>query len=134
MQIIMENSNNLINLMEKIENFLIFSNNNKNCISKNNPKFNNIKSNITNLFENSILLPAIGVSIHNLTVEEMKVGNWLQINFSSEQNINGLPFHALLLKLEETGGINLIRLYNGKYDGRCLYLSLEKTTDLNSVI
>jgi len=79
-------------------------------------------------------MPALGVSIHEFTTNELQNDNWLEINFESELQIDDLPFTSLLFKLEETGGINLIRKHNNKYDGRCLYLNLEKTTDLISVI
>ena len=79
-------------------------------------------------------MPAFGVSLHNETLNEIKSNCWLQVNFNKEIVKNGLPFNALLFRLEETQGFNLIRLYDGKYEGRCLFLDLDKEMDLKNVI
>ena len=134
MQIFHENSNSVIDLIEKIESFTLIKNGKHSFLDTSSKNFDGIKNNLLEVFKQGTLLPALGVSLHNLTVEEMKSGNWLELNFGNEQTKNNLPFTSLLIKLEQTGGFNLIRKHNEKYDGRCLYLQLEKTTDLNSVI
>ena len=41
-----------------------------------------------------------------------------------------MDFEGLLIKVEKDWhGFNLIRKNNGKYDGRCFYLSLENSMD-----
>jgi len=127
-------SNSLYDLIEQIESFEILQDSKKENVLKTNNKFEKIKNSLSSIFKDSILIPAFGVSLHELTLKEMQSGNWLQINFSTTQEKNGLPFNSLLIKLEHTSGFNLIRLYNNKYDGRCLYLNLEKNTDLTSVL
>lgn len=127
-------SDSLYNLIEKIESFEIIQSGKKENILNTNNKFEKIKNNLSLIFKDSILLPAFGVSIHDLTLQEMQSGSWLQINFITQQEKNGLPFNSLLIKLEQTSGLNLIRLYNNKYEGRCLHLNLEKSTDLVSVL
>ena len=134
MQIIYDNSNSLLDLIEKINSFTIIKNGNQSVVSNSTQDFNKIKTNLAKVFALGRLEPAFGVSLHNLTVQEIKNDNWLKINFNNEQVKNDLPFTSLLIKLEKTGGFNLIREFNNKYDGRCLFLHLEKTTDLNSVI
>lgn len=134
MQIIYDNSNSLLDLIEKIETFNIYKHGKKIEINSKNNKFNIIKQNLNQIFSTSRLEPAFGVSLHELTLNELTNGQWLELNFETEQTKNGMPFNSLLIKLEKTGGFNLIRKYNNKYDGRCLYLALEKITDLTSVI
>jgi len=134
MQIYQDNSNSVIDLIEKIESFTLIKNGKHSFLETSSKNFDEIKNNLLEVFKQGTLLPALGVSLHDLTTEEIKYGIWLKINFKNEQVKNDLPFTSLLIKLEKTGGFNLIREFNNKYDGRCLFLHLEKTTDLNSVI
>jgi len=134
MQIVYDNSNSMVEILEKIENFNIYNNGKKQIINKTNSNFNVIKNNLMQIFCSAHLEPAFGVSLHELTLNEMQNDLWLELEFNQEQIKNGLNFNALLIKLEETGGVNLIRKYNNKYEGRCFYLALEKITDLTSVI
>lgn len=134
MQIIFNNSHNLIDTIEYISNFKIIKDNRIENIEPSSKKFEHIKENLTTLFSNSRLMPALGVSINSLTLEELQKDTWLEIEFSKTLIKNDLLFDALLIKLEETGGITIIRKLNNQYSGRCLYLDLEKTTDLSSVV
>ena len=79
-------------------------------------------------------MPAFGVSIHEETVNAMQNGEWLKLNYNAEMDKEGLLFTSLLFRLEECQGFNLIRLYGERYDGRCIYLDLPKTTDLKQLI
>jgi len=81
-------------------------------------------------------MPAFGVSIDELTKEEMKRGFWIELEFDKKYEFNGMPFDALLIKIEkDIYGFNLIRRNNNKYDGRCFYLSLENSlNDLYDMI
>ena len=64
-------------------------------------------------------MPAVGVSIDNLTREEMKSGSWIELEFDQCYIFNEMPFDALLIKVEKDNyGFNLIRRHNGKYEGR----------------
>ena len=70
-------------------------------------------------------MPAFGVSIDKLTREEMKTGNWVEFYFSPAQHSNGLPFDALLMVVRaEYRGVNLVRSWEGLYQGRCIYVDL----------
>ena len=63
-------------------------------------------------------MPALGVSLHNETLEALKNGKWIRLEFQNQQDFNGLVFSALLFKLEETGGVNLIREIKGYWWGK----------------
>jgi len=120
-------------LLKKLKVLVFLSMVNKRVIA-NSDEFHKIKNNLLLIFSNSRLMPAFGVSLHKETLNELKSGAWLQINFSQPQTKNGLPFNALLFKLEETKGFNLIRLFDGKYEGRCLFLDLDQQTNLKDIV
>ena len=64
-----------------------------------------------------------------LTKQEIKNGVWIQFNFDRVYKNSQMPFDGLLIKIEnQSYGLNLIRKYNNKYDGRCFYLNLEIDT------
>ncbi len=132
--IIINNENSLIDCLNYVESFDFFNNGNVQNFTVKSEKFFVIKNNLKEMFINSRLMPAFGVSLHNETLKELKNGEWLKINFAKEINKNGLPFTSLLFKLEDTQGLNLIRLYNNKFDGRCLYLDLNCETDLLNLV
>ena len=74
-------------------------------------------------------MPAYGVSLNHLTVEEMQKNLWLEFDFGKELLHNEMPFEKLLVNVgKEYYGFNLIR-YTSKrgYDGRCFYLDLNGT-------
>ena len=75
-------------------------------------------------------MPAFGVSIDELTREDMKNGLWIELCFDGVQSFEAMDFEGLLIKVEKDfHGFNLIRRNNGKYDGRCFYLSLQNSMD-----
>ncbi|MBQ9795693.1 MAG: hypothetical protein IJW36_01850 [Clostridia bacterium] len=121
--------------IQEIESFYVFKNEKKIKISNaDRSKFNMILKNINEILHQSRLMPAFGVSLHNETLNALEKDTWLQINFNKEMEKNGLLFNSLVFKLELTSGINLIRLYNGKYEGRCFYLDLIQPIDLNCIL
>lgn len=81
------------------------------------------------LFESlrgSCPVPALGVSLHDETMQEVTNGVWLRFAFDGQHEIDGLPFDQLLLCVkEDVSGTCVIRGNNGKFDGRCFYLNLE---------
>ena len=125
-----DNENSLLDCVEKIESFCLITNGEVTKIEQKSDDFFRMLEKIETLFSNSCLMPAFGVSLHNETLNELKSVGWLQINFLHEITKNGLPFNSLLFQLEEVQGLNLIRLYNDKYEGRCLYLNLDEKINL----
>ena len=72
-------------------------------------------------------MPAFGVSIDELTRKEMKRGDWVEFIFDRESECNGMPFEGLLFQVvPEYKGMNLVRRFGGKYEGRCFYLDLRE--------
>ncbi len=99
-------------------------------LTKGDDKFEEILKALNNITEYAHDMPAFGVSLDNLTKEEMKTGMWLELGFDKTYMFNEMPFDALLIKVEkDVYGFNLIRRNNGKYEGRCFYLSLDESMD-----
>ena len=128
------NTNEMVNCLVFVESYTIYSNGKIEHIVKNDKNFKHLTQNLKELFFDARIMPAFGVSLHNDTINAIKTDTWLEINFLSEQKINDLPFTSLLFKVEETYGINLIRKYNNKYEGRCIFFDLINQFDLQVII
>ena len=97
-------------------------------LNKGDDKFEQIIVVLKNVTKHAHDMPAFGVSLDDLTINEMKEGIWLELVFNEPYVFNEMPFEALLIKVEkDIYGFNLIRKNNGKYDGRCFYLSLNES-------
>ena len=88
-------------------------------------EFVELMQEFVNMTKDSHEMPAFGVSLHDSTVEAMKDGLWIEFVFDRTQIHNGMPFESLLINVEKDWmGFNLIRKYNGRYEGRCYYINL----------
>lgn len=75
-------------------------------------------------------MPAFGVSLHDLTIEDMKHGIWVKFIFDKTIVKSEMPFNELLIHVQkDCHGFNVIRGNNGRYEGRCYYLDLDGTLD-----
>ena len=93
-----------------------------------------VKSDFDTLFVEALddarQMPAFGVSIHKLTVEEMKSGIWVKFIYQQTMEVDGMPFDELLVHVQkDMHGVNIIRGNGGSYNGRCFYLDLNGTLD-----
>ena len=118
------------NTIDKIISVEYFKNGEKFELSSNEEWFEDFKEQLFEIFSNSRSLPSLGVSLHEETKKELKHGEWIQINFKDRMEENGLIYDGLLFRLEQTCGINLIRILDGKYEGRTFYLDLDE--EINS--
>lgn len=131
---IIDYSDSMVDCVQYVESFYVYENGNKKTLDKTSKEFALTLKNVENVFKTARVMPAFGVSLHEETLKEIRNDNWLQINFSKQMNKNDLLFNSLIFKLEKTNGINLIRLYNGKYEGRCIFLDFDDEVDLNELI
>ena len=92
-----------------------------------------IKNYFSTILEDAHVLPSLGVSLHNETKKEMQSGEWIEILFSTEQTLDGVRFEGIVFKLEETNSLNLIRVVDGKYDGRNIYIMLDDAVNLSEI-
>ncbi len=76
--------------------------------------------------EKSYFSPAFGVSINQYTLNELKKGLWLEMEYSESKEFAEMPYEKLLINFQpDFYGFNIIRYNsNGGYDGRCYYLNL----------
>ena len=89
--------------------------------------FDKILSKINDICEGSIEMPAYGVSLDSDTINAMKKGLWIELDFKKTLTHNDMPFERLLVEInDEFTGINIIRRHDGLYEGRCFYLNLSK--------
>ena len=71
-----------------------------------------------------IEMPAFGVSLHGLTLQDLKEGLHIEFLFDKTLYHNEMPFDSLLIKLQDSqGGYQLIRHCDDKYQGRCFYIN-----------
>lgn len=125
---------NINEYTKNIINFNIYNFGVKENLNKSSPNFNLIVEKLNTIFANARVMPAYCVSLHEETLQELKTDLWLEINFANEQVINDLNFNSLVFKLEDVYGINLIRLYNNKYEGRCIYVDFISKVDLKNIL
>ena len=118
-----ENVADSFNYANKIQ---VIIDNEKTELNLGDEKFNLVLNVLNKITEYAHDMPAFGVSLDELTKEEMKSGLWLELEFETTMIYNEMPFEALLIKVEkDISGFNLIRRNNGNYEGRCFYLSLD---------
>ena len=111
----------------------VINNDEKLTFSSEQQTFEQVIECLNQITLNSHDMPAFSVSLDFETRQALKSGLWLELEFNSLQRVNDLPFTSLLISVNSThSGFNLIRKYNGKYEGRCLYLSLEGDMSLLS--
>lgn len=97
---------------------------------KGNDKYEYIIKSLQKLTENSHEMPAYGVSLDEETRKERQNGLWIELVFDSPCKHEGMDFDSLLIEVKpEYHGFNLIRKVNGKYEGRCFFISLDKSTN-----
>ena len=95
-------------------------------------EYNSILNEFKKVIYKSHQMPALGVSIDNLTREEKKKGVWLEFYFEETGYNSEMPFESLLVQVSlDNSGFNVIRGYDGKYEGRCYYINL--VNNMNSL-
>lgn len=82
---------------------------------------------LNDVFEGGYEMPALGVSLDALVKEATKTGTWIQFVFPRAYTHREMPFEALLTEIKEGfGGLEFMRMNNGKYAGRDYYYSLAR--------
>lgn len=107
---------------------IIRINNQQTFLNKGDDKFESIINSLKNTTKHSHEMPAFGVSIDDETRKEIVKGVWIELIFDGTYDYNEMPFESLLIKVDKDDyGFNLIRKNNGKYEGRCFYISLNNS-------
>ncbi|MBQ8522273.1 MAG: hypothetical protein IJ458_01245 [Clostridia bacterium] len=80
---------------------------------------------LNEILQDSHTMPAFGVSIHNETLNAIRHGVWLKLQYNETKQIDDMPFDELLIEInKEFTGFNIIRGNKGIYEGRCYYIDL----------
>lgn len=119
------NHENIIDCFSSVTSINIYIDNEESSFTKNDDEFSIVLSTLTSLTNDSHEMPAFSVSLDYETKRAIKSGVWLELNFDCNHAVNEMPFSSLLIEVDKNFyGFNLIRKYNGKYEGRCFYLNL----------
>lgn len=125
---------NLTECLDQIESLIVYNENNGVEYSCEDDRFDEVLSELRVLFDNSREMPALGVALDDSTRNEMKTGLWLELQFDKRLYHNDMPFDCLLVNIvPEYTGFNIIRKYDGKYDGRCFYIDLINGQTMDSL-
>ena len=124
---VVTNSNaRIIDSFYNVQNIVVYKQGNVEVLPKGDDKYQLVIDSLFEITENSHEMPAFGVSLDHETREALKTGIWIELEFVGVQEYNGMPFESLLIQVNNNySGFNLIRRYNGKYEGRCFYLHIE---------
>lgn len=124
-----------VNFLQDYRLFDFFSKSNKITILNNGEEYifkqhglpyEDLLQSFLHTINNAHEMPAFGVSLHDETIKAMQEGLWLKFDFEEEQTHNEMSFSSLLINIvPDYQGFNLIREYQGRYEGRCFYLNLE---------
>jgi len=81
-----------------------------------------------NMLEDCRVVPALGVALHDETIQMMQEGVWLKLQYANTIWADGMNFDTLLININrDFNGFNIIRGNQGKYEGRCYYINLNNT-------
>lgn len=90
--------------------------------------FDRVLTAVKAVFDDGFQMPALGVSIHNLTITQKSEKPWVELRFGQKCECFGMQFEGLLIFIEpDYHGCNLIRLNGDRYEGRCYYMQLSGT-------
>lgn len=124
-----KNFNNIQDAFKESCSIELVIDNQKTTFDNQTQEYRLILSEFEKMIKDSHQMPALGVSLNDLTRQEIKNGVWLQFNFDFVGYNSEMPFSSLLIQINKNfGGFNVIRLYDNVYEGRCFYISLNNTT------
>lgn len=115
--------NKLLDVLLSCDKIILYNDNNSYFCDENQQNLINIS--IIEMLKDSHEMPAFGVSLDNETRQELKSGLWVEFIYNHTNQYNEMYFDKLLIKVNKSDmGFNICREYNGLYEGRCYYISL----------
>lgn len=119
----------LLEIVPQAQELVLYSDGRSVRFQQESEEFASVVAAWRQMTENAVRMPALGVSIDHLTREEMKRGLWAEFLYSKQEMIAEMPFTALLFAVKENYfGFNVVRRYEGRYNGRCFYIDLRGET------
>lgn len=92
-------------------------------------EYTDILTILSNMCVGSRDLPALGVSLHEETIQAINENIWIELKYPKILYHNEMPFDSLLINvMPNYMGFDLIRGQEGKYEGRCFHLSINGYT------
>lgn len=131
---VMNYEQNINNVFKNAAAIVLHKNGQKTTFKTGSEEFNRMLANLLTAFDNSRIMPAFGVSLHNKTIKMLESDCWLEIEFDGLMFVNELPFNKLLFKLGKVYGVDLIRQNDNKYDGRCIHIDFGAEKNLQELI
>lgn len=126
MPVVTNSNSRIVDYFYNAQKIVVYKEGEIQALTKGDDKFELVVNGLLEITENSHEMPAFGVSLDHETREALKTGIWIELEFIGVQEYNGMPFESLLMQVNnDHSGFNLVRRYNGKYEGRCFYLHLE---------
>lgn len=121
-------------VFESAEEIAVYKDGSREVYPCGGEKFNEICLRWNAMLANSLVMPAFGVSLNDITLQAMQRGVWVEFCFSDELTINELPFLRLLVEVKpDFSGFNVVRYTADRgYAGRCFYLDL-RGSDMREV-
>ncbi len=121
-------------VFESAEEIAVYKDGSREVYPCGGEKFNGICLRWNAMLANSLVMPAFGVSLNDITLQAMQRGVWVEFCFSDELVINELPFLRLLVEVKpDFSGFNVVRYTADRgYAGRCFYLDL-RGSDMRDV-
>ena len=115
----------IIDIVKKAKSINVYYDDYMEHFKKGDGRFEQVMLKFLNIINGGREMPALGVAINEETILAMRKGMWIEIMFGKVITHNGMKFEALVAKIEEhMGGMNIIRRYRDRYEGRCFYLDL----------
>ena len=122
-----------VEILKNVDIINIYKDGDVKYLNNNDDMFDSIIDEVENLFDNTREMPAFGVALNNEIVNSLKHGVWIEFNLKCFMRYNGMIFEKLLFQISKgVLGFNVIRFYDGKYEGRCYYFDLINK-DMNSL-
>ena len=115
------------NIIDDITCVNIYQNGKIKRLNFNDESFCGVISQFKKFFDNTREMPAFGVALHDETINNIQSGVWVELEFDGIYKHNEMAFEKLLIQVQnDYSGFNIIRFYNGKYEGRCFYFDIIK--------
>ncbi|MBR2467861.1 MAG: hypothetical protein IKB42_02340 [Clostridia bacterium] len=84
---------------------------------------------LTELFDRAYFAPALAVVTPKDFEKLIKKGYWVEFCYSRTRTFADMPFDKLIIEIKpKMLGFNILRNYEGQYNGRCFYLNLQNNT------
>ena len=90
----------LVDVVNHADSIVVYIDGNEYSFASHDSEFVAVLNAFNNMCEGSHEMPALGVSLHHETLQEMANGVWIEFKFDNCMYYNDMPFESLLIKLK----------------------------------